>query len=136
MIITPQDKFHWKILSCGVKKTTTTYSYDSAGNRLSTATVTKKSNVSGNETVSLTHENLYNGDGSTSSILNKDAKGELFYEYDDFGETSIHGSSALKNEISYTGGIYDESTGVYYLNARYYDPGNGRFLTKIPIGEK
>ncbi|MEI3209650.1 MAG: RHS repeat-associated core domain-containing protein [Lachnospiraceae bacterium] len=48
----------------------------------------------------------------------------------DFGETSIHGSSALKNEIYYTGGIYDESTGLYYLNARYYDPKNGRFLTE------
>ena len=30
----------------------------------------------------------------------------------------------------YTGGIYDESTGLYYLNARYYDPENGRFLTE------
>ena len=171
-------------------------------NRLSTATVTKKSGTSGNETVSLTQENLYNGDGqriqkkeagevtnyfyedgmvsyttgadtgekliqnlsglednviyaeqkvtgtdgtasvyqdflytkdiqgSTSSILNKDTKGELSYEYDDFGEISIHGSSALKNEICYTGGIYDESTGLYYLNARYYDPENGRFLTE------
>ena len=41
----PQDKFRWKKLSCGVKKTTTTYSYDYAGNLLSTATVTKKSGV-------------------------------------------------------------------------------------------
>ena len=75
---------------------------------------------------------LYTKDiqGSTSSILNKDTKGELSYEYDDFGETSIHGSSVLKNEICYTGGIYDESTGLYYLNARYYDPENGRFLTE------
>ena len=75
---------------------------------------------------------LYTKDiqGSTSSILNKDTKGELSYEYDDFGESSIHGSSALKNEICYTGGIYDESTGLYYLNARYYDPENGRFLTE------
>ena len=75
---------------------------------------------------------LYTKDiqGSISSILNKDTKGELSYEYDDFGEISIHGSSALKNEICYTGGIYDESTGLYYLNARYYDPENGRFLTE------
>ena len=75
---------------------------------------------------------LYTKDiqGSTTSILNKDTKGELSYEYDDFGETSIHGSSVLKNESCYTGGIYDESTGLYYLNARYYDPKNGRFLTE------
>ena len=75
---------------------------------------------------------LYTKDiqGSTTSVLDKDTKGELVYEYDDFGETSIHGTSALKNEICYTGGIYDESTGLYYLNARYNDPENGRFLTE------
>ena len=83
-------------------------------------------------TASAYQDFLYTKDiqGSTFSILNKDTKGELSYEYDDFGETSIHGSSALKNEICYTGGIYDENTGLYYLNARYYDPENGRFLTE------
>lgn len=75
---------------------------------------------------------LYNKDiqGSTTSILNHAGTGELSYEYDDFGQTEIHGSSDLENEICYTGGIYDESTGLYYLNARYYDPENGRFLTE------
>ena len=83
-------------------------------------------------TASAYQDFLYTKDiqGSTSSILNKHTKGELSYEYDDFGETSIHGNSALKNEICYTGGIYDESTGLCYLNARYYDPENGRFLTE------
>jgi len=38
--------------------------------------------------------------------------------------------SDSKNEVCYTGGIYDESTGLYYLNARYYDPEKGRFLTQ------
>ena len=75
---------------------------------------------------------LYNKDiqGSTTSVLNKDGAGELSYAYDDFGETKINGSSAFQNEICYTGGIYDETTGLYYLNARYYDPENGRFLTE------
>ncbi|MFQ7757355.1 MAG: RHS repeat-associated core domain-containing protein [Intestinibacter bartlettii] len=26
--------------------------------------------------------------------------------------------------------IYDQSTGLYYLNARYYNPEDGRFLTE------
>ena len=30
----------------------------------------------------------------------------------------------------YTGGIYDQSTGLYYLNARYYNPEDGRFMTE------
>jgi RHS repeat-associated protein len=75
---------------------------------------------------------LYNKDvqGSTTSILDEDGAGELSYEYDDFGETEINGNSVFQNEICYTGGIYDETTGLYYLNARYYDPENGRFLTE------
>ncbi len=75
---------------------------------------------------------LYNKDvqGSTTSILNESGAGELSYEYDDFGETEVNGNSVFQNEICYTGGIYDEATGLYYLNARYYDPENGRFLTE------
>ncbi|MBC5745890.1 RHS repeat-associated core domain-containing protein [Lachnospiraceae bacterium MD308] len=75
---------------------------------------------------------LYNKDiqGSTTSVLNEDGAGELSYEYDNFGETKINGGSAFQNEICYTGGIYDETTGLYYLNARYYDLENGRFLTE------
>ena len=75
---------------------------------------------------------LYNKDiqGSTTSVLGADGIGELSYEYDDFGETEINGNSVFQNEICYTGGIYDETTGLYYLNARYYDPENGRFLTE------
>lgn len=79
-----------------------------------------------------TNYHLYNKDiqGSTTSILDESGNGELSYEYDEFGETTIHGGSGLANEICYTGGIYDESTGLYYLNARYYDPTTGRFLTE------
>ena len=71
----------------------------------------------------------YNKDiqGSTTSLLDESGSGEVSYCYSDFGDTTIYGDS--KNEICYTGGIYDESTGLYYLNARYYDPENGRFLT-------
>ena len=36
----------------------------------------------------------------------------------------------MENEICYTGGIYDESTGLYYLDARYYDPQDGRFTSQ------
>ncbi|UPA32283.1 RHS repeat-associated core domain-containing protein [Terrisporobacter glycolicus] len=54
----------------------------------------------------------------------------MAYDYDDFGVTRSIGDSAFFNEICYTGAIYDVSTGLYYLNARYYDPKNGRFITR------
>ena len=73
---------------------------------------------------------LYNKDiqGSSTSVLDETGLGQVSYRYSDFGDTTIYGDS--KNEICYTSGIYDESTGLYYLNARYYDPENGRFLTQ------
>jgi RHS repeat-associated protein len=35
----------------------------------------------------------------------------------------------LDNEVSYIGGIHDEATGLYYLNARHYDPADGCFTS-------
>lgn len=32
------------------------------------------------------------------------------------------------NPIRYRGYVYDEETGLYYLQSRYYDPLTGRFL--------
>jgi RHS repeat-associated protein len=34
------------------------------------------------------------------------------------------------NPFKYTGEVYDEETGLYYLRARYYDPSIGRFLNE------
>ena len=40
------------------------------------------------------------------------------------------GSGDFCNEVCYGAGIYDDTTGLYYLNARYYDPDTGNFLTQ------
>lgn len=45
-------------------------------------------------------------------------------------ENGIYGDTDFDSEICYNGAIYDESTGIYYLSARYYDPEDGRFLTR------
>ncbi|AGB41141.1 RHS repeat-associated core domain protein [Halobacteroides halobius DSM 5150] len=37
---------------------------------------------------------------------------------------------AAENPHRYAGYYYDESTGLYYLNARYYDAEIGRFITR------
>ena len=75
---------------------------------------------------------FYNKDvkGSSTSILNQDGEAVVSYQYGDFGETQKQGDPSFLNEICYTGGIYDENTGLYYLNARYYNPENGRFLSQ------
>jgi len=35
---------------------------------------------------------------------------------------------------AYTGREWDKETGLYYYRARYYDPMEGRFISKDPIG--
>ena len=74
---------------------------------------------------------VYNKDvqGSTSCITAEDGSAAAIYEYSDFGEvTTLKGG--VSNEIRYTGAIYDGKTGLYYMNARYYDPANGRFISQ------
>ena len=53
------------------------------------------------------------------------------YRYTDYGITTRIGSGAF-NEFAYTQGIWDSTTGLYYLNARFYNPVDGRFLTQDP----
>lgn len=75
---------------------------------------------------------MYNKDiqGSTTSLVKEDGSADTTYRYTDFGETTISGADQAENEICYTGGVYDRVTALYYLNARYYNPEDGRFLTE------
>ena len=67
---------------------------------------------------------------STANLVDSTGDSAVSYEYTDYGETEITGNKDFYNEICYTGGIYDASTGIYYLNARYYDPENANFLSQ------
>ena len=75
---------------------------------------------------------VYNKDikGSTTNIVDNNKNAKISYKYSDFGETREIGDTDFYNEIAYTGGIYDESTSLYYLNARYYNPEDARFITQ------
>ena len=51
------------------------------------------------------------------------------YEYDAWGNIlSSSGRLAEINPIRYRGYYYDSETGFYYLQSRYYDPANRRFI--------
>ena len=51
------------------------------------------------------------------------------YTYDPWGKiTSTTGTLAEINPIRYRGYYYDNETGLYYLNSRYYDPETCRFV--------
>lgn len=63
------------------------------------------------------------------------------YAYDDYGTRAVFdaawtpiGASALGNPYGFQGRPIDEETGFYYYRYRYYDPVQGRFTTRDPIG--
>ena len=110
------------------------YTTDTDGNQNSQNLIGTDRNVLATERFqqNATQYYLYNKDiqGGTSSLVKEDGSADATYQYTDFGETTIQGDDQAKNEVCYTGGIYDQSTGLYYLNARYYNPEDGRFMTE------
>nr|WP_303740666.1 RHS repeat-associated core domain-containing protein [Lutispora saccharofermentans] len=72
---------------------------------------------------------MYNGHGDVTALLNDQGNIIGSYYYDAFGNITEETGEA-DNPYRYAGYRYDEETGIYYLNARYYDPKIARFLTE------
>ena len=77
----------------------------------------------------------YHKDGLGSIINLTDGSGQVVqsYDYNSFGEMVLQ-SGNISQPFAFTGREWDQETGLYYYRARYYDPRQGRFLTKDPIG--
>ena len=70
---------------------------------------------------------MYNGHADVTALLRPDGTIAATYYYDAFGNiTDTTGSAS--NSITYAGYQYDKETGLYYLNARMYDPETARFV--------
>ena len=68
---------------------------------------------------------LYDALGSTRALANENGQLTDSYNYDAFGANTEHQGSS-NNKYQYAGEQKD-STGNYYLRARYYNPSIGRF---------
>jgi len=66
-------------------------------------------------------------DGS-QSIVNK-------YAYTPFG-MSLHKTEGIAQPFTFVGeyGVMEEADSLYYMRARYYDAGTGRFISEDPLG--
>ncbi len=73
------------------------------------------------------------GDGqdSTRQLMNEAGVVTDSYFYDSFGNGLNGGQGQTLNPFKYAGQQQDES-GLYYLRARYYNAGTGRFLSHDP----
>ena len=69
-------------------------------------------------------------DGCLAYTYDYDAWGALISIQDNQGHVipSTGNSLATTNPLRYRGYVYDDETGLYYLQSRYYDPKTGRFL--------
>jgi RHS repeat-associated protein len=70
--------------------------------------------------------------GSTIGLVNSSGAIGTGYEYGPFGQTTMTGASST-NPFQYTGREMD-STGLYYMRARYYNPIAQRFISQDLIG--
>ncbi|OQB24676.1 MAG: tRNA(Glu)-specific nuclease WapA precursor [Firmicutes bacterium ADurb.Bin182] len=75
----------------------------------------------------LTLTYMYNGHADVTALLDSNGNLVATYYYDAFGNI-LEKTGTVDNNILYGGYQYDEETGLYYLNARMYDPITARFL--------
>jgi RHS repeat-associated protein len=79
---------------------------------------------------------LYNAHGDVTALIDASGNIAATYDYDAFGNI-LHETGTANNNIKFAGYQYDTDTGLYYLNARYYDSTIARFITEDTYrGEK
>jgi RHS repeat-associated protein len=132
--------FHWSgsglplMLDEKVGANYTDYVYGPRGNVLA--------QISGATTVYYSSDNL----GSTRAITNSSGTSIATYTYSPYGDVTActgttvtvagsnlcTGTVVVSNPLLYTGQYRDDETSLYYLRARYYEPGTSQFVTVDP----
>lgn len=125
----------------------TKYYYDSNNNLIGMVkgshTLLFYYDENGNPTAFTDNGTMYfyikNLQGDIVKIVNRSGSVIVNYTYDALGkrlsvkdavdnEITDLSSLALLNPLRYRGYVYDDETGLYYLQSRYYDPTIGRFV--------
>ncbi|MBL8234184.1 MAG: RHS repeat-associated core domain-containing protein [Bryobacterales bacterium] len=79
-----------------------------------------------------THYYGYDGGLHVTRLTDSTGAVSDTYTYDAYGNLTA-ASGSTPNVYLYRGEQYDSSVQMYYLRARWYAPGNGRFFTSDPI---
>lgn len=136
-----------RLISSAVGTTNITYTYNAQGIRTSrtVGTTTTEYLLDGGNVVGEVTEDttatylrglnlisdgtnyyLYNAHGDVTMLANAIGTVTKSYSCDAFGN-QLNTDTTDTNPFRYCGEYYDAETGNYYLRARYYDPGVGRF---------
>ena len=79
--------------------------------------------------IASTYYYILNLQGDVVQIIDANGVMQAEYVYSPWGEIiSAEGDLAEVNPLRYRGYYYDSETGFYYLQSRYYDPENHRFI--------
>ena len=70
---------------------------------------------------------LYNGHGDVTGLVNGGGTVITSYYYDAFGNI-VEETGSFSNPYRYAGYVYDPESGLYNLNARFYDAKIARFM--------
>ena len=72
---------------------------------------------------------ILNLQGDVEKLVTANGATVAAYSYDPYGQIrSATGTLATTNPLRYRGYYYDDESGWYYLQSRYYDPTLGRFI--------
>ena len=86
-------------------------------------------NYSANGTDFVTYYYILNLQGDVVGLTDASGTFVAQYTYNAWGEVlTATGNMAGINPLRYRGYYYDSETGFYYLQSRYYDPANHRFI--------
>ena len=118
------DYFYNGSVLIGMQKNTDVlrFSYNASGSVVSV-------NYNGTE-----YYYLRNAQGDIVKIIDGSGSTVVTYTYDTWGKEvqitgSLAGTLGSLQPFRYRGYVYDEETGLYYLQSRYYDPTAGRFIS-------
>jgi RHS repeat-associated protein len=146
IIRTPQIRWVYTYNADGIRRSrtdnVTTYQYVYNGDKLSYMSVDGQEMYFTYDAGGSPMAVNYNGtdyyyatnlQGDVVALLDTSGTAVVTYTYDAWGKPlSCTGSMAdtlgVYNPLRYRGYVYDEETGQYYLQSRYYDPEIGRFI--------
>ena len=79
----------------------------------------------------------YDAQGNVYGLIDMSGNLDAAYEYDPFGKCIRHAGTRKDSMSLLYGTKYtDMETGLIYYGYRYYDPRQGRFINRDPIGEE
>lgn len=78
----------------------------------------------------------FHNDAAGTPMAATDASGNIVWKenYRPYGDKLNNQPASASNKLWFTGKPYDQSTGLSYMGARYYDPALGRFVGVDPKG--